>query len=155
MHTARSLTRILSYSMHTPNHACSPPTMHDPPPTIHAPLQSCMSPSNHTCPPPTLQALPPTTHAPPPTTHTPPNHACPPTIHAPQPYMPPNHTHPPPTTHAPSLQPCMPPPLWTEWHTLVKILPCPKLRLRAVKIKNEPRIELRFLVLFHNYLFYF
>ena len=24
------------------------------------------------------------------------------------------------------------PPLWTEWHTSVKILPCPKLRLRAV-----------------------
>ena len=26
------------------------------------------------------------------------------------------------------------PPLWTEWHTLMKILPCPKLRLRAVII---------------------
>ena len=26
------------------------------------------------------------------------------------------------------------PPLWTEWQTGVKILPCPKLRLRAVKI---------------------
>ena len=25
------------------------------------------------------------------------------------------------------------PPLWTEWHTLMKILPCPKLRLRAIK----------------------
>ena len=25
------------------------------------------------------------------------------------------------------------PPLWTEWQTGVKILPCPKLRLRAVK----------------------
>ena len=25
-----------------------------------------------------------------------------------------------------------PPPRWTEWHTLMKILPCPKLRLRAV-----------------------
>ena len=24
-------------------------------------------------------------------------------------------------------------PLWTEWHTGVTILPCPKLRLRAVK----------------------
>ena len=24
------------------------------------------------------------------------------------------------------------PPLWTKWHTLMKILPCPKLRLRAV-----------------------
>ena len=27
-----------------------------------------------------------------------------------------------------------PPPPWTEWHMLLKILPCPKLRLRAVKI---------------------
>ena len=26
------------------------------------------------------------------------------------------------------------PPLWTEWQTGVKILPCPKLRLRAVNI---------------------
>ena len=25
-----------------------------------------------------------------------------------------------------------PPPLWTEWHMLLKILPCPKLHLRAV-----------------------
>ena len=27
-----------------------------------------------------------------------------------------------------------PPPLWTEWHTGVKTLPCPQLRLRAIKI---------------------
>ena len=27
----------------------------------------------------------------------------------------------------------LPPPLWTEWQTGAKILPCPKLRLRAVK----------------------
>ena len=27
------------------------------------------------------------------------------------------------------------PPLWTEWQTGAKILPCPKLRLRAVKIQ--------------------
>ena len=46
---------------------------------------------------------------------------------------------PPAATYAP-LQPCMhpwqpctlPPPLWTEWQTGVKILPCPKLRLREV-----------------------
>ena len=25
-------------------------------------------------------------------------------------------------------------PLWTEWHTGIKTLPCPKLRLRAVKL---------------------
>ena len=29
-----------------------------------------------------------------------------------------------------------PAPLWTEWHTGVKTLPCPKLPLRAVKIFN-------------------
>ena len=28
------------------------------------------------------------------------------------------------------------PPPWTEWHTAVKTLPCPKLRLRAVKNCN-------------------
>ena len=28
-------------------------------------------------------------------------------------------------------------PLWTEWQTGVKILPCPKLRLRAVKISKN------------------
>ena len=33
--------------------------------------------------------------------------------------------------HAPWEQPRTPP-LWTEWQTGVKILPCPKLRLRAV-----------------------
>ena len=29
------------------------------------------------------------------------------------------------------------PPLWTEWQTGAKILPCPKLRLRAVKIQRK------------------
>ena len=67
------------------------------------------------------------------------NHAYPPkkpcmppqkTMHAPwkKPCMPPKKT-----MYAPRKKPCMPPPLWTEWHTRVKILPCPKLRLRAVK----------------------
>ena len=82
------------------------------------------------------------------TTHAPPNK----TMHAPwiKPHMPPleqpctppwsNHTQTPPR------QPHMPPPgatthapLWTEWQTGVKILPCPKLPLRAVKISNENR----------------
>ena len=31
-----------------------------------------------------------------------------------------------------------PPPLWTEWHTSIKTLPCPKLRLRAVKMFKWP-----------------
>ena len=93
------------------------------------------------------------------------SHACPPgaTAHAPQeqPHMPPgsNHAYPPEqprtppraTTH-PLEQPCTPPqsnhtppgatthapPPWTEWQTGVKILPCPKLRLRAV-IKTSYR----------------
>ena len=51
-----------------------------------------------------------------------------------------SHTRPPRSNHAhPPEQPRMPPPeqprmppLWTEWQTGVKILPCPKLRLRAV-----------------------
>ena len=47
------------------------------------------------------------------------NHACPPWS---------NHACPPRATmHAPRMRP-----LWTEWQTGVKILPCPKLRLRAV-----------------------
>ena len=77
--------------------------------------------------------MPPSNHElPPATTHAPGNHACPL-----QPCMPiSNHTCPPATMHAPR-QLHMPPqqtrtPLWTEWQTGVKILPCPKLRLRAV-----------------------
>ena len=36
-------------------------------------------------------------------------------------------------------------PLWTEWHTLLKILPCPKLRLRVAKIScNISTKEFRF-----------
>ena len=65
------------------------------------------------------------------------SYAHPPHIHA----SPGNHTGPPTTMHAPR-QPRMPPsnhasppattPPRTEWQTGVKILPCPKLRLRAV-----------------------
>ena len=33
------------------------------------------------------------------------------------------------------------PPLWTEWQTGVKLLPCPKLRLRAVTILIPPSIN--------------
>ena len=104
------------------NHTC-------PLATIHAPLQPHMPPSNHAHPVATMH-IPPTMHAPP------------------QPCMPPTPPTPPTTTHAPSYnhtcppQPHMPPsnhahsPLWTEWHTRVKIWPCPKLRLRAVKIRR-------------------
>ena len=31
------------------------------------------------------------------------------------------------------------PPLWTEWHTLMKILPCPKLRLWVVIIWSDQK----------------
>ena len=34
------------------------------------------------------------------------------------------------------------PPLWTEWQTGAKILPCPKLRLRAVKIQLRMAVNL-------------
>ena len=131
MHSSRMRTaRSLTVSCHI---LCMPPPPHNhtPPPAIHAPC-------NHTCPPnhtspPTTMHPPATMHAPsnyapPATMHTPRNHACPPTtMHAPpQPHMPPsNHACPPATTH---------PPPWTEWQTGVKILPCPKLRLRAVNI---------------------
>ena len=95
-----------------------------PPMTMHAP-QPCMPPSNHVHPRATMHALG--------------NHACPPaTTHTPwQPCTTPgNHAcilqlcTPPATTHAPLAT--MHAPLWTEWQTGVKILPCPKLRLRAV-----------------------
>ena len=133
MRTARSLTVSLCVVV---SHACPPE-------------QPCMPPtpqSNHACPPGSNNACPPWEQP-----CTPPwsNHACPPE----QPCTPPrsNHicptppratTHPPgATTHAPpgSNHACPPgattyaPPLWTEWQTGVKILRCPKLRLRAVK----------------------
>ena len=78
-------------------------------------LQECITAG---CIPPTSVTVSPAMHAPLPCT--------PPTMHAPLPCM---HL-PPPATHALS-----PPrtPLWTEGMThAVKILPCPKLRLRAV-----------------------
>ena len=68
----------------------------------------------------------------------PPSHACPPpTGHAyPLPHMPPGHAHPQPCTPPPAMHaplPCMPPPHGqNSCHTLLKILPCPKLRLREV-----------------------
>ena len=161
MRTARSLTvscHILCMppsnhthppaTMHAPQQPCIPPQPSTPcnhacPPCSHTP------PLNHACPPTTVHA--PCNHTPPTTTHAPHNYICPTatthppttthtpaTVHTPQqPHTPPaamhipcNHAPPcnhacPPTTHAPS---------WTEWQTGVKILPCPKLRLRAVKI---------------------
>ena len=137
MRTARSLTVSHCIQKNWKNHA------HPPRATMHA------SPWEQPCMPP--QA---TMHAPPATMHTPPeqpcmppqsNHACPPWK---QPCMPPwsNHARPPPEQPRmppleqprmpPQEQPRMPPPLWTEWQTGVKILPCPKLRLRAVKTWN-------------------
>ena len=120
MHTAGSLTVSCP-----PWQPCTPPQPHMPPwqphmtqqpcmppTTMHTP-QSCMPPRNHTCPLAIAHALC--------------NHACPPaTMHAPpQPCMPPgNHACP----------PCG----QNSWHTLLKILPCPKLLLRAViKVNNS------------------
>ena len=58
--------------------------------------------------------------------HTCPRHACSPTMHAPRHMCPLPHT---PPYHA------RPPVEQNSWHTLLKILPCPKLRLRAVMRK--------------------
>ena len=71
--------------------------------------------------PPPQPCMPPQPHMPPTTTHAPWQPRTPPS----------NHACPPATTQAP-------PPLWTEWQTGVKILPCPKLRLRAIKIVSLP-----------------
>ena len=128
IHSSRMCTaHSLTVSRHI---LCNPPSNHACPP------QPCMPPCNHACPP--------SNHTCPlATMHPPHNHACPP-----QPCMPPT------TTDATPLQPLMPPsnhsfPLATthappatmhtprgqnSWHTLLKILPCPKLRLRAVNI---------------------
>ena len=109
---------------------------------------ACPPGSNHVCPPGATMHIPPTgttMHTPSGATmHAPPEQPCMPpweqscmppraTAHAPweQPRMPPRAT-----THTPREQPRMPP-LWTEWQTGVKILPCPKFRLRAVKIKTN------------------
>ena len=54
-----------------------------------------------------------------------------------QPWTPPeNHACPPQQPCTPPRQPRTSPPPWTEWQTGVKILPCPKLRLRAVITKR-------------------
>ena len=111
-----------------PHHIC--PQKHMPPTNIHTPLPPHTPPCHHTCPPPSRK--PPTTmHAPTTTTHAP-HH----------------HTHPPATTHT-TLPPCMPPlPPCTSpygqnsWDTLLKTLPCPKLRLRVVKIGSDSCFKL-------------
>ena len=114
MRTARSLT--VSHCIRK-NHARPPPdkTMHTPQikPGMPPQIKLCMLPPNKTMHAPRIKPR------------------MPPWI---KPCMPPLAT-----THAPP-QPCTPrnharPPLWTEWQTGVKILPCPKLRLRAVKIR--------------------
>ena len=92
-------------------------------PTHASQEQPCTPPQQQPCTPPLEQPrMPPlgaTTHAPPgATTHAPPSN------HAP---LPPGAT-----MHAPPREQPSMPPLWTEWQTGVKILPCPKLRLRAV-----------------------
>ena len=81
-----------------------------------------------------------------------PHHACLPAMHAPWPCMPTGHAYPS-ATHAPP--PCMPPamyvppasmppyhacppplhPLWTEWQTGVKTLPCHNF----VAVGNKPK----------------
>ena len=112
MRTVRSLT----VSRRIPR---TPPRHHAPPTTTHGPPQPCMPPS------PLQPCMPPTTTYAPLQPRTP--HHPPPTTHAPQEA----HTHTP-GKHAP---PHAPSP-WTEWQTGEKILPCPKLRLRAVIKKN-------------------
>ena len=125
MRTARAMTGRISWGgVHTTHaplcHACPPFTMHVP---LH-----------HTCPPFATHAPPFAMH--PPLPCTPSLSPCmPPGMHTPQeqPCMPPPeqpHTHPPGSNHARPL-------LWTEWQTGVKILPCPKLRLRAVNMKES------------------
>ena len=64
------------------------------------------------------------THVPHPLPHPPTMHTCPPAMHTPchtRPLPPPHHARPNPFGQ-------------NSWHTLLKILPCPKLRLRAVKM---------------------
>ena len=156
MRTARSLTdRISCYQARGGKGACMPPRAHSPPPAMHAPWHApppsamhtpwavgCVLPAHwltiscgirpggvgvHACPPgtqPPRSCMLPGMHP-----HhrpcTPPGHACPPIMHTPQPRTPPG-------MHAPH-HACPPScTLWTEWQTGVKILPCPKLLLRAV-----------------------
>ena len=84
---------------------------------------------SHTCPPGSNHAHPPAATTHPPSNHTPLEQASVPPPWE-QPHTPPQEQ---PRTH----------PLWTEWQTGVKILPCPKLRLRAV-IKLKLRRESQF-----------
>ena len=113
-----TIYRISSCPMHAPQQPYMPPKCR-------------MPPCNHACPLATMHAPPATMHASTQQPCMPPgNHACPL-----QPHMPPcSHACPPATTHTP-LQPWTPP-LWTEWQTGAKILPCPKLRLRAVIMED-------------------
>ena len=140
MRTACSLTdRILWCQVGGACVACTPRPCT--PPSHPCPPQPCMFPRH---------AHPPAMNAP--QAHKPPSHTCPLAMHAPQPCMPPGHAHPirhthplgmhPPDMHAPSPGTHTPygahmPPLWTEWQTGVKKLPCPKLRLRAVNIYSK------------------
>ena len=124
MRTARSLTVSRRIPRMPPpeqprmppqsNHACPPrATTHAPRATMHAPQEQPHMPSHpeQPCTPPKQPRMPPLE----------------------QPRTPPGATmHAPPraTTHTPRSNYACPP--WTEWQTGVKILPCPKLRLRAV-----------------------
>ena len=145
--------------MHAPGNRANPPQPRMPPWQPHtppSPRQPCTPPSNHTCSPrqpctpPRQPRMPLGNHAHPPATMHAPQQPCMcptttplVTMHAPrQPCMPPSsHACPLAGMHAP--QPCMPPwqpcmpPLWIEWQTSVKILPCQKLRLRAVIITRR------------------
>ena len=47
----------------------------------------------------------------------------------------------PPATHVPSPAAIAPPPLWTEWQTGVKTLPCPKLHLWVASRKYSSRMH--------------
>ena len=141
MRTARILT-ISRHILHTPpgNHA-------HPPATTHAPQQPCTPPATMHAPP--QPRMPPATPRPHmlPAMHT--SWPCtPPTMHTS-----PSHAHTPPCTPSrPHMwtsitpRPCTPP--WTEWQTGVKILPCPKLRLWAVKMvarkSHEGLLEISF-----------
>ena len=112
MRTARSLTASPYLVV---SHACPPPgaTMHAPPEQPHTPPRAT-PPGATTCPLPLEQPCIPRATTPPP------EQSC---------TLPPE-------------QPCTPPeqprtPLWTEWQTGVKMLPCPKLRLRAVTMTHQ------------------
>ena len=115
--TACPLTGRISYRGRGMNTTHAPFPMHAPF-TTHAPFLPC------TPPPP---CTPPLSHTWPPSPRIPPSPCMPPfTIHAPLTMHTPLGTHAPPFPQPPCGQ--------NSWHTLLKILPCPKLHLRAVKI---------------------